>query len=56
MTTHPATEQTRRQAYLEWLYQQSGRTNRLYTGLFQQRLWQLLEADMEQALGPAPQP
>lgn len=40
----------RRQTYLEHLYAQSGRTNGLYTGLFQQRQRQLVEQDMEAAL------
>lgn len=42
--------QQRRQDYLDHLYNQSGRTNGLYTGLFQQRLRQLVEQDMEAAL------
>lgn len=49
MTIDPIHEQ-RRQTYLEHLYAQSGRTNGLYTGLFQQRLRQLVEQDMEAAL------
>ena len=40
----------RRQTYLEHLYAQSGRTNGLYTGLFQQRQRQLVKQDMEAAL------
>lgn len=40
----------RRQTYLEHLYATSGRTNGLYTGLFQQRQQQLIDADMEAAL------
>ena len=43
--TNPLIEQ-RRQDYLEWLYHRSGRTNGLYTGLFQGRLQELLLADM----------
>lgn len=49
MTIDHRTEQ-RRQTYLEHLYAQSGRTNGLYTGLFQQRLRQLVEQDMEATL------
>lgn len=53
----PAQQQSRRQAYLEWLYRQDGRHARshpqhgLYTGLFQGRLWQLLEFDKKVAVG-----
>jgi hypothetical protein len=39
----------RRQDYLEWLYQQSGRTCSTYTGLLQERLTELVEADMKEA-------
>lgn len=46
--TDPKTEQ-RRQEYLEWLYQQSGRTCSTYTGLYQERLKQLVERDMQEA-------
>lgn len=49
MTLGPRLDQ-RRQDYLEHLYTASGRTNGLYTGLFQQRLAQLVEQDMEAAL------
>lgn len=49
MTVDPR-EQQRRQDYLEHLYTRSGRTNGLYTGLFQQRLRELVEQDMEAAL------
>ena len=45
----PATE-ARRQAYLEALYQRSGRTCSTYTGLFQQRQQQLIERDMAEVL------
>lgn len=47
----PAIEQ-RRQDYLDWLYIRYGRTNNLYTGLFAQRLRELVQRDMDQALGP----
>jgi hypothetical protein len=50
MTTNPTTEQ-RRQAYLDALYERSGRTCNTYTGLYQERLAQLLERDMEELLG-----
>lgn len=49
MTIDHRTEQ-RRQTYLEHLYASSGRTNGLYTGLFQQRQRQLVEQDMEATL------
>lgn len=39
-----------RQDYLEWLYQQSGRTCCTYTGLYQQRIADLVKRDMEEAL------
>lgn len=40
----------RRQNYLDHLYEQSGRTSNLYTGLYQNRLNELVAADMEAAL------
>lgn len=46
--TDPRTEQ-RRQDYLDWLYQQSGRTCGTYTGLYQERITWLVEQDMQQA-------
>lgn len=46
--TDPKTEQ-RRQDYLDWLYQQSGRTCGTYTGLYQERLAWLVKQDMQQA-------
>jgi hypothetical protein len=46
--TDPKIEQ-RRQEYLEWLYQQSGRTCSTYTGLYQERLKELVESDMKEA-------
>jgi hypothetical protein len=39
----------RRQDYLDWLYEQSGRTCGTYTGLYQERLAWLVERDMQQA-------
>lgn len=45
----PTTE-ARRQAYLEALYQRSGRTCCTYTGLFQQRQQELLERDMAEVI------
>lgn len=49
---HPAdpTTEARRQAYLDALYERSGRTNGLYTGLYQRRLQELTEADMTRLL------
>ena len=47
--TDPILE-TRRQAYLETLYQRSGRTCSTYTGLYQQRQRELIEQDMAAAL------
>lgn len=44
----PKLEQ-RRQDYLEWLYQRSGRTCSTYTGLYQERLKELIERDMQEA-------
>jgi hypothetical protein len=45
----PTTE-ARRQAYMEALYDRSGRTCSTYTGLFQQRQQELLERDMAELL------
>lgn len=45
----PRTE-NRRQAYLEWLYRRSGRTNGIYTGLYRARLQELINTDMEAAV------
>jgi hypothetical protein len=42
----------RQQAYLEWLYIRYGRTNGLYTGLYRQRIRELVQRDMDEALGP----
>jgi hypothetical protein len=44
------TEQ-RRDDYLQWLYEQSGRTCSTYTGLYQERLKELVNQDMQKALG-----
>jgi hypothetical protein len=38
----------RRQDYLDWLYEQSGRTCSTYTGLYQERIALLVERDMQQ--------
>jgi len=40
----------RRADYMEWLYEQSGRTNCIYTGLFEERRRYLLERDMREVL------
>jgi hypothetical protein len=45
----PVVEQ-RRADYMEWLYEQSGRTNCIYTGLFEERRRYLLERDMREVL------
>lgn len=45
----PVVEQ-RRADYMEWLYEQSGRTNCIYTGLFEERRRYLVERDMREAL------
>lgn len=45
----PTTENSR-QAYLDALYVRSGRTNGLYTGLYQLRLEELIEADKKHLL------
>ena len=41
----------RRDDYMQWLYEQSGRTCRTYTGLYQQRIADLIQHDMAEALG-----
>lgn len=51
MTTIDPITEARRQAYLERLYHQSGRSCGTYTGLLQQRQRELLERDMREALG-----
>lgn len=40
-----------RQDYLEWLYHHYGRTCGTYTGLYQQRVAELVARDKAQALG-----
>ena len=45
----PVVEQ-RRADYMECLYEQSGRTNCIYTGLFEERRRYLLERDMREVL------
>jgi hypothetical protein len=52
MEINPITEQ-RRQDYLDALYARSGRTCNTYTGLYQERLAQLVERDMQELLGEA---
>jgi len=47
----PVIEQLRAD-YIEWLYEQSGRTNCIYTGLFEERRRYLIERDMDEALNP----
>jgi hypothetical protein len=44
------TEQ-RRDDYLQWLYARSGRTCSTYTGLYQERIVELIKRDMTEALG-----
>lgn len=46
----PVVEQ-RRADYMEWLYGQSGRTNCIYTGLFEERKRFLVERDMLETVG-----
>ena len=41
--------QALRQKYIEWLYARSGRTCGTYTGLYQERLKELVERDMQEA-------
>jgi len=50
LMTDPTIEQ-RRDDYLQWLYKQSGRTCGTFTGLYQQRIAELIERDMQEALG-----
>jgi hypothetical protein len=52
MEINPITEQ-RRQDYLDALYTKSGRTCNTYTGLYQQRITELVERDMDELLGEA---
>lgn len=51
MMINPVVE-SRRQAYLDWLYERSNRTSQLYTGLFQSRIKELVQKDMDETLGP----
>lgn len=50
-TINPVIE-ARRQAYLDWLYTRANRSCGTYTGLLQQRQQELIQHDMDQALGP----
>ena len=47
MTINPTTEQ-HRQNYLDALYERSGRTCGTYTGLYQERLTELVQRDMHE--------
>lgn len=49
MTINPTTEQ-RRQNYLDALYERSDRTCGTYTGLYQERLTELVQRDMQEIL------
>lgn len=51
MAIEPVIEQ-RRQDYLDWLYLRSRRTNGLYSGLVKERIKQLVQKDMDDAIGP----
>ena len=52
MEINPITEQ-RRQDYLDALYARSGRTCNTYTGIYQQRITELVERDIDELLGEA---
>lgn len=43
-------EEDRKARYLDWLYDRSGRTNGLYTGLYLERIAELVQQDKQQAL------
>ena len=43
-------QENRKARYLDWLYDQSGRTSEVYTGLYQDRIKTLIEQDMMEAL------
>lgn len=43
--------ETRRQAYIERLYERSGRSCSTYSGLLQEHIQHLLEQDMKAELG-----
>lgn len=45
-------KEQRRQQYLEWLYERSNRKTSLYTGLYQDRIKELVQQDMDTTLGP----
>lgn len=47
--TDPTIEQ-RRDDYMQWLYAKSGRKCSTFTGLYQQRIAELIERDMREAL------
>lgn len=47
-----STIENRRQAYLEWLYKRYACTDGLYSGLYRQRINELVQRDMDEALGP----
>ena len=44
-------QENRKARYLDWLYNQSNRTSEVYTGLYQERIKQLIKRDMQEALG-----
>ena len=44
-------QENRKAQYLDWLYNQSNRTSEVYTGLYQERIKQLIKRDMQEALG-----
>jgi len=52
MTIDPKTE-PRRQDYLDALYERSGRICSTYTGLYQERLTELVQRDMQEILSDA---
>jgi hypothetical protein len=43
-------QENRKARYLDWLYDQSSRTSKVYTGLYQERIKALIKRDMEEAL------
>lgn len=44
-------EENHKALYLDWLYDNSGRTCCTYTGLYRQRIAELIERDMREVLG-----
>jgi hypothetical protein len=46
--------QQRRADYIEFLYELSGRTNGVYTGLMEERRRYFIERDMDEVLNPNP--